>query len=321
MPPTVRKTTDPLKCMARRNKKGRDITGIVVVDKPSGHSSNHVLQQVKRLFDARKAGHTGSLDPLASGVLPICLGEATKISGYLLDADKEYAVTCRLGITTDSGDADGEIIDEQPVPEFDETQLQQILTGFIGEQDQVPPMFSALKYQGQPLYKLARQGKEVERKARRITIYGIELLDCSQDSFTLSVRCSKGTYIRTLVEDISHKLGTGGHVTMLRRTRVAGYALSDAVSLEQLAESRETGQLDALDEQLEAAENALPDWPVINLDESASRTLSYGQSIQVEQDYERANVRLFDQNEKFMGLGEMSPDGVVKPKRLFVAAV
>ena len=307
--------------MARRNKKGRDITGIVVVDKPSGHSSNHVLQQVKRLFDAKKAGHTGSLDPLASGVLPICLGEATKLSGYLLEADKEYAVTCKLGVTTDSGDADGAVVEEQAVPEFDETQLKQILEDFIGQQDQVPPMFSALKHQGQPLYKLARQGKEVERKARRIEIYAIELLDCNQDSFTLSVRCSKGTYIRTLVEDISHKLGTGGHVTMLRRTRVAGYALSDAVSLEQLSESRERGELAALDEQLEAAEDALPDWPVINLDEAASKTLSFGQAIQVEQDYECANVRLFDQNEKFMGLGEMSPDGVVKPKRLFVAAV
>jgi tRNA pseudouridine55 synthase len=230
-------------------------------------------------------------------------------------------VTCKLGVTTDSGDADGKIIDEQPVPEFDEEALKQILQEFIGEQDQVPPMFSALKYQGQPLYKLARQGKEVERKARRIQIYAIELLDCNQDSFTLSVLCSKGTYIRTLVEDISHKLGTGGHVTMLRRTRVAGYALSDTVSLEQLAESREAGELAALDEQLEAAENALPDWPVINLDEAASKTLSFGQSIQVEQNYECANVRLFDQNEKFMGLGEMSPDGVVKPKRLFVAAV
>jgi tRNA pseudouridine55 synthase len=306
--------------MGRRNRKGRDITGIVVVDKPTGASSNHVLQQVKRLFDAKKAGHTGSLDPLASGVLPVCLGEATKLSGYLLDADKQYAVTCKLGITTDSGDADGEVIGEQAIPDFDETTLQPILDSFIGEQDQVPPMFSALKYQGQPLYKLARQGIEVERKARRIRIYEIQLLDCSHDSFTLSVRCSKGTYIRTLVEDISHKLGTGGHVTMLRRTGVAGYTLDDAVSLEKLAERREKGELPALDKLLQAAEQALPDWPVINLDEAASKTLSFGQSIQVEQDFECANVRLFDQNENFMGLGEMTPDGVVKPKRLFVTA-
>ncbi len=307
--------------MARRNKKGRDITGIIVVDKPSGHSSNHILQQVRRLFDAKKAGHTGSLDPLASGVLPICLGEATKLSGYLLEADKEYQVTCHLGITTDSGDADGEVIAEQAVPDFDETRLNTILQSFIGEQDQVPPMFSALKYQGQPLYKLARQGIEVERQSRRIRIYAISLLDFSKDSFTLSVRCSKGTYIRTLVEDISHQLGTGGHVTMLRRTGVAGYTLQDTVTLEQLSTRREQGDLPALDEQLEAAENALPEWPAICLDETASKTISYGQSILVEQDFECANVRLFDQNEKFMGLGEMSPDGVIKPKRLFVTAV
>lgn len=307
--------------MGRRNRKGRDITGIVVVDKPTGHSSNHVLQQVKRLFDAKKAGHTGSLDPLASGVLPICLGEATKLSGYLLDADKQYAVTCKLGITTDSGDADGEVIAEQAIPDFDEAALQVILDSFIGEQDQVPPMFSALKYQGQPLYKLARQGIEVERKSRRIRIYDIELLDCCYDSFTLSVRCSKGTYIRTLVEDISHKLGTGGHVTMLRRTGVAGYTLNDAVTLKQLSEKREDADFSALDEQLEAAEHALPDWPVVSLDEADSKTLSFGQSIQVEQEFECANVRLFDHDEKFMGIGEMSPDGVIKPKRLFVTAV
>lgn len=307
--------------MARRNKKGRDITGIVIIDKPTGHSSNHVLQQVKRLFDARKAGHTGSLDPLASGVLPVCLGEATKLSGYLLDADKQYAVTCKLGITTDSGDADGEVVSEQPVPDFDEAELNAILAGFIGEQQQVPPMFSALKHQGQPLYKLARQGIEVERKSRQINIYEIELLDCNSDSFTLSVRCSKGTYIRTLVEDISLKLGTGGHVTMLRRTGVAGYSLSDAVSLEQLTSIREEDGLSALDEQLEAAENALPDWPVVNLDEKASKTLSYGQHVHSTLPFKRANVRLFDQNEKFMGLGEMTADGVIKPKRLFAAAV
>jgi len=305
--------------MARR-KKGRDITGILVIDKPTGHSSNHILQQVKRLFDANKAGHTGSLDPLASGVLPVCLGEATKISGYLLDADKQYDVTCQLGITTDSGDADGNVIAEQAIPVFDETQLKTILTRFIGEQDQVPPMFSALKHQGQPLYKLARQGIEIERKSRRITIYDIQLQHFDTSSFTLSVRCSKGTYIRTLVEDISHALGTGGHVIMLRRTAVAGYSLSDSVSLETLKATREQGELTDLDEQLYAAEDALPDWPSIKLDEAGCKQLSFGQSVQVAQTYECANVRLFDSSMQFLGLGEMTPEGVVKPKRLFVAA-
>ncbi len=307
--------------MARRKKKGRDITGIVVVDKPTGHSSNHILQQVKRLFDANKAGHTGSLDPLASGVLPVCLGDATKLSGYLLDADKQYDVTCQLGITTDSGDADGTIVAEQEIPVFDETQLSSILADFIGEQDQVPPMFSALKHQGQPLYKLARQGIEIERKSRRITIYDIQLQHFDASSFTLSVRCSKGTYIRTLVEDISHALGTGGHVTMLRRTAVAGYTLSDSVSLDTLQATREQGALSDLDKQLSAAEDALPDWPSIKLDEAGCKQLSFGQSVQVEQTYQCANVRLFDPTMQFLGLGEMTPEGVVKPKRLFATAV
>ncbi|WP_438971485.1 tRNA pseudouridine(55) synthase TruB [Methylophaga sp.] len=305
--------------MARR-KKGRDITGILVIDKPTGHSSNHILQQVKRLFDANKAGHTGSLDPLASGLLPVCLGEATKLSGYLLDADKQYVVTCKLGVTTDSGDADGNIVTEHEIPEFDENQLSTLLTDFIGEQDQVPPMFSALKHQGQPLYKLARQGIEIERKSRRITIYDITLIDFDAASFTLSVHCSKGTYIRTLVEDISHALNTGGHVTMLRRTAVAGFSLSDAVSLDALKQCHEQGGLDDLDQQLSAAENALPEWPSVMLDEAGCKQLSFGQAVQVEQTYQCANVRLFDPTMQFLGLGEMTPDGVVKPKRLFVAA-
>lgn len=306
--------------MARR-KKGRDITGIVVIDKPTGHSSNHILQQVKRLFDANKAGHTGSLDPLASGVLPVCLGDATKLSGYLLDADKQYDVTCQLGVTTDSGDADGNIIAEQEIPVFDEAQLTTILADFIGEQDQVPPMFSALKHQGQPLYKLARQGIEIERKSRRITIYDIQLQHFDAESFTLSVRCSKGTYIRTLVEDISHALGTGGHVTMLRRTAVAGYSLSDAITLDTLHAAREQGDVTELDEKLSAAEDALPEWPSVKLDEADCKQLSFGQPVQVEQTFERANVRLFDPTMQFLGLGEMTPEGVVKPKRLFVTAV
>ena len=220
--------------MGRRNKKGRNITGIVIIDKPTGRSSNHVLQQVKRLFDAKKAGHTGALDPLATGVLPICLGEATKVSSYLLDADKAYHVTCKLGEVTDSGDSDGEVISTSEIPEFNEQTILDLLPKFMGEQDQVPPMFSALKYKGQPLYKLARQGIEVERKSRRITIYDIQLLAITKDSFTLDVRCSKGTYIRTLVEDISHALGSGGHVVRLHRIAAAGYTQQQALTIEQL---------------------------------------------------------------------------------------
>lgn len=307
--------------MARRNKKGRDITGIVIIDKPTGHSSNHILQRVKRLFDAKKAGHTGSLDPLATGVLPVCLGDATKLSSYLLDADKQYQVTCQLGIITDSGDSDGNVVDELPIPEFDVDTLNNIIQQFIGEIEQVPPMFSALKHQGQPLYKLARQGIDVERKARRIVIYAIEIMDCQSDNFTLSVRCSKGTYIRTLVEDISHALGSGGHVTMLRRTAVAGYDLSQAITVEALQAMVEKDGFVTLDASLQQAEEALPDWPAIVLDEENTKSIGFGQSVTVETPFKSANVRLFNMNNQFLGIGEMSTEGVVAPKRLFANAV
>lgn len=303
--------------MGRRNKKGRNITGIIVVDKPTGRSSNHVLQQVKRLFDAKKAGHTGNLDPLATGVLPICLGEATKVSSYLLDSDKQYQVTCQLGVVTDSGDSDGKVLTTSPVPEFTEQDLLDLIPKFTGEQDQVPPMFSALKYQGQPLYKLARQGIEVERKSRRITIYNIQLLSVTADSFTLDVRCSKGTYIRTLVEDISQELGCGGHVSMLRRVAAAGYQIEQAVTVEQLEHLAEQG-LQSLDAILLPTEDALPDWPAISVTDDMVTALRFGQTINVDQSFESAQVRLFDLNKQFLGLGEMSEQGIVAPKRVFV---
>lgn len=304
--------------MGRRNKKGRNITGIVIIDKPTGRSSNHVLQQVKRLFDAKKAGHTGALDPLATGVLPICLGEATKVSSYLLDADKAYHVTCKLGIVTDSGDSDGEILSTSEIPEFTEQTLLDLLPKFMGEQDQVPPMFSALKYNGQPLYKLARQGIEVERKSRRITIYDIQLLAITKDSFTLAVRCSKGTYIRTLVEDLSHTLGSGGHVIMLRRVAAAGYTQKQAVTIEQLEIIAEQG-IQSLDSQLLLpTEDALPDWPSIVASNEMVIALRFGQSIKVEDKFESRNVRLFTLENTFLGLGEMSENGTVSPKRVFV---
>jgi tRNA pseudouridine55 synthase len=302
--------------MARR-KKGRSISGILIVDKPTGRSSNHVLQQVKRLFDAKKAGHTGALDPLATGVLPICLGEATKVSSYLLDADKRYHVTCQLGAITDSGDSDGQILSTSDIPHFSEQDVLNLLPDFTGEQDQVPPMFSALKHQGQPLYKLARQGIEVERKSRRIIIYKLQLLSITSDSFTLDVECSKGTYIRTLVEDISHALGSGGHVTMLRRISAAGYTLKQAISIEQLEKIAEQG-LARLDKALLPTENALPDWPSIDATDDMIDALRHGQTIIVNQPFESTKVRLFDSNKQFIGLGEMTEQGIVAPKRVFV---
>ena len=304
--------------MGRRNKKGRNITGIVIIDKPTGRSSNHVLQQVKRLFDAKKAGHTGALDPLATGVLPICLGEATKLSSYLLDADKRYHVTCQLGTVTDSGDSDGKILSTSEIPSFTEQDIVNLLPEFTGAQDQVPPMFSALKYQGQPLYKLARQGIEIERKARRITIYDMSLLSITSDSFTLDVQCSKGTYIRTLVEDISYKLGSGGHVSMLRRVAAAGYQLAQSVTIEDLEQRVEQG-LEAMDQILLPTENALPDWPSIYATDEMVDALRQGQTIKVNQTFESEKVRLFDTNKQFIGLGEMTEQGIVAPKRVFVA--
>ena len=303
--------------MGRRNKKGRNITGIIVIDKPKGRTSNHVLQQIKRTFDAKKAGHTGSLDPLATGVLPICLGEATKVSQYLLDGDKCYQVTCKLGVTTDSGDSDGNVVAEMPIPEITEQILYAVLPSFIGQQQQVPPMYSALKFQGQPLYKLARQGIEIERKARTVNIYDIILISFTSDSFTLEVKCSKGTYIRTLVEDISASLSTGGHVIALRRLESAGYAIEQAITIESIEKCADEG-IKALDKLLLPTEEALPNWPRIEADDEQVLALRCGQQIQVEQKYEGVQIRLFDRLGTFLGLGEMSQKGIISPKRVFV---
>ncbi len=302
--------------MARRRRTGCDINGLVIVDKPSGPSSNQVLQQVRRLFNANKAGHTGNLDPLASGVLPICLGEATKLSGYLLDADKRYHVRCQLGTLTDTGDSEGQTLARQTIPEFTSAQLTQLLDTFMGEQWQVPPMFSALKHQGQPLYKLARKGVEVERKPRAVNIYSIELLEQQSDRFELLVSCSKGTYIRTLVEDIAVALGTLGHVTILRRTQAAGFSLADSVSLtalQALAEHSNT----ALMTRLIPAETALPDWPECPLDNAQVKQLRFGQPVELQSASACAGVRLFDEHRQFFGLGHISEGGVLTSIRLF----
>lgn len=305
--------------MARR-RKGRPISGIIILDKPLGRSSNHVLQEVKRLFNAQKAGHTGSLDPLATGLLPICLGEATKVSSYLLDANKSYQVTCQLGLTTDTGDAEGKVMEQQSVPVLEESAVLTLLAGLEGEQDQVPPMYSALKHQGQPLYKLARQGIEIERKARRITIYAIQLDKMTADSLTLTVRCSKGTYIRTLAEEIGHKLGCGAHVSMLRRIEVAGYEMSQSLTLETLHQTAEQG-MTALDAHLLATEDALPDWPSRYLNQAQTTYLQQGRLVTLAQEDTAAvqtKVRLFDDKGIFFGLGEIQADQVLAPKRIMV---
>lgn len=307
--------------MARR-RKGRPVHGIIVLDKPTGRSSNHALQAVKRLFGAQKAGHTGSLDPLATGVLPICLGEATKLSTYLLDADKSYQVTAKLGKMTDTGDSEGRFISEHDIPELAPAYVVEIIRGFIGTQQQVPPMYSALKHQGQPLYKFARQGIDVERKAREITIYDIKLDGLTEDSFTLTVRCSKGTYIRTLVEEIAHALGSGGYVTMLRRITVAGYDLSQSITLTALEELLESGGMTALEAQLKPMMAALPTWPIIMLTEAETTAMQLGQRPTLGDTCppENTAVRLLDPVENFIGLGEILADNVVASKRMFVMA-
>ncbi|MCP3852404.1 MAG: tRNA pseudouridine(55) synthase TruB [Gammaproteobacteria bacterium] len=227
-----------------RKKKGRLVNGILVLDKPTGISSNKALQTVKHLFNAQKAGHTGSLDPLATGVLPICLGESTKVSHYLLDDDKSYRAKCILGSITTTGDTDGELIGEMPVPQLTQEELLELISGFVGSQKQTPPMFSALKHNGRPLYEYARKGIEIERKSRPITIFSIELLDyclenkASESSFLeIEVKCSKGTYIRTLCEDIGKKIGCGAHISALRRIDSGPFSLSQSITLDELTQN------------------------------------------------------------------------------------
>jgi tRNA pseudouridine55 synthase len=302
--------------VARRNKKGRPINGIIVIDKPTGRSSNHVLQQVKRLFNAQKAGHTGSLDPLATGLLPVCLGDATRISSYLLDADKSYRVECQLGVVTDSGDSDGNVIAESPVPEIEQVQIETIIEGFVGEQDQVPPMYSALKHQGQPLYKLARQGIEIERKARRVTIYDIKLVSLTSDTLCFDVSCSKGTYIRSLIEDIGQQIGCGAHVTMLRRTSVAGYNESQSITIDDLVTLSEQG-LDSLDELLLPPEQALADWPKLSLTAEQTEAVLHGQQLSLALEQVGQLLCLFNEQQQFIGIAEVIEGGVLAPKRIF----
>lgn len=301
--------------MARR-LKGRKIVGILLLDKPKGISSNAALQRVKRLFFAQKAGHTGSLDPLASGLLPLCFGEATKISGFLLDADKRYWLRCKLGVRTATGDAEGDVIAQRPVPDFSEAQLLEVLAQFQGEISQIPPMYSALKQNGERLYKLARQGIEVDRPARQVRIYENTLLAREQDEIVLQVRCSKGTYIRTLVEDIGEILGCGAFVSELRRTGVGQYDEQNMITMDEL-ESLATEGYAALDARLLPIESALTHWPGVQLSEDAAFYLRKGQAVIVPHAPTYGWVRLYTQDqERFLGLGQILDDGRVAPKRL-----
>ncbi|MDH5180973.1 MAG: tRNA pseudouridine(55) synthase TruB [Gammaproteobacteria bacterium] len=300
--------------MGKRRTRGRDVNGIVLLDKPVGITSNSALQKIKRLFNANKAGHTGSLDPMAGGLLPICLGEATKISGYLLEADKAYTGTCKLGIRTTTADAEGEIIEQRPVAEHSEAEVKRILAQFVGEIDQIPPMHSAIKQNGQPLYKLAHQGKEVERKPRRVTIHSLQLVRLAGDELEISLRCSKGTYVRTLAEDIGRALGCGAHLSALRRTETGSFHIGQAVTLETLTEMAESG-FEELDRVIVPMEQALADWPVVQLSENSAFYVLRGQAVQVAKAPTEGWVCLTSDG-VFLGIGEVLEDGRVAPRRL-----
>lgn len=301
--------------MGRRRQRGRHVQGILLFDKPLGESSNKSLQKVKHLFFANKAGHTGSLDPLATGLLPICFGGATKVSAFLLDADKRYWVRVKLGETTATGDSEGEVLQQRPTESVTEADLRSALARFVGDIEQIPPMYSALKHQGERLYKLAREGVEVERKPRKVTIHEIKLLRDELPEFELEVHCSKGTYIRTLAEDIGETLGCGAHVIGLRRTQVGPFSGTNMVDLATLEHIAESGK-EALDALLLPVDSALVDWPEVHLSSDAAFYLGQGQPVIVPKAPTEGRVRIYDHLEKFLGVGEILDDGRVAPKRM-----
>lgn len=298
-----------------RSKQLRTVNGILLLDKPLHLTSNSALQKVKNLFAARKAGHTGSLDPLATGMLPICFGEATKFSQYLLEADKRYTVIAKLGIKTATGDAEGEVIASRSVPPLTTENLSELFTKFRGEISQVPSMYSALKHQGRPLYELARQGITIEREARKVIIHELKLLSYTADTLSLEIACSKGTYIRTLVEDIGEALGCGAHVIFLRRLTTAGYAENEMIALSDLEKISSTDPY-ALDKYLLPIDTALHSIPVINISEAAAFYLLRGQAIIVPQAPKSGMVRLMLNSNRFLGVGEILQDGRVTPRKL-----
>ncbi len=301
----------------RRRPCGRDIQGILLFDKSAGMSSNAALQEVKRLFFARKAGHTGSLDPLATGLLPICFGHATRISSFLLDADKHYELICQLGMTTTTGDREGDVVTTSDVPELSAAQVGPLLQAhFTGRISQIPPMYSALKHNGQRLYNLARQGIEVKREPREVIIRKLELLDIDNARMKIIIHCSKGTYVRTLVEDIGKALGVGAHVRELRRTAVLPFDKPQMYSLEEL-EQLKAGDVKELDKLLLPAEAALVNYPDIHLGANSVFYLKRGQAVQVPRAPTSGWVRLYDGDARFIGMGAIQDDGKVVPKRLF----
>ncbi len=289
------------------------IHGILLLDKPQGLTSNQALQQAKRLLGARKAGHTGSLDPIASGLLPICFGEATKISPFLLGSDKRYLVMVRLGAATTTGDAEGEIRGRWPVPVLDRAMIEQALDRFRGKIEQIPPMYSALKQGGRRLYDLARQGIEVERPPRRVTIHTLKLVGFGPDFLALEIFCSKGTFIRTLAEDIGKSLGSGAYVENLRRTQVGDFLIEEAVTLERLAETTPVGRR----AYVLPIDRAVAACPQVVLSDEMSFYVLRGQAVMIPKLRAKGWVRLYNREGFLLGVGEILDDGRVAPRRLF----
>ncbi|MCW8863423.1 MAG: tRNA pseudouridine(55) synthase TruB [Colwellia sp.] len=314
--------------MAKR-RKGRPINGVLLLDKPYEMSSNHALQAVKRIYFAQKAGHTGALDPLATGMLPICLGEGTKFSQFLLDTDKTYQVTAKLGIRTTTSDADGEVVSEKPV-EVSNEQLAAALDSFRGTTQQVPSMYSALKYQGQPLYKYAREGIDVPREARDITVFSLELLRFEHDEVELNIHVSKGTYIRTIVDDLGELLGCGAHVADLRRLAVGSYPIDKMVTLAQLealleqAKQQDITPSELLDPLLLPMQSAVEGMPAVYVDDMSANFLRHGNPVQAYQAPMEGSVQVYigedesDEQAEFIGVGVINDDGQVAPKRIVV---
>lgn len=299
----------------RRRPRGRVVNGILLLDKPLGITSNDALQKVKHLFFAQKAGHTGSLDPLANGMLPICFGIATRLSAFLLDSDKHYSVRIRLGQTTATGDAEGDVLETRSTTGIGREQILAVLPRFRGVISQLPPMYSALKHKGERLYKLARAGIEVEREPREISIHSLELGEVSGDEFELQVHCSKGTYVRTLAEDIGEVLGCGAHVIALRRTGVGPYTGMAMVSMQQVEQAALDGN-EALDALLLPVDTALSDWPAVRLNADTSYYLKMGQPVVVPKAPTQGWVRLYEDSDRFIGVGVVQDDGRIAPKRM-----
>lgn len=309
--------------MGRSKRFGRKLNGVLVINKPAGLTSNAVLQRAKRLFYANKAGHTGALDPLATGVLPLCFGESTKFSQYLLDSDKEYISTFEFGSTTDTADSDGEVIAEQDASSLTKTQVKKAMQAYEGDIAQVPPMYSAIKQNGQPLYKLARAGVEVERAPRDVCIFEYELLEFTpgvKACAKVRILCSKGTYVRSLAADLGDDLGVGAHVKTLHRSMAGPFSDEQAYDLDKLEAERGEAQAEVLDHYLLSIDAPVADLPAITIDDNAGFYFSRGNPVMDTKVYQLGDegdtLRVFQESGAFLGLAEITDDGCVAPKRL-----